>query len=78
MSTSPNTSMSNCLASAELAKVVSVFASKPLSEIPLIDLRNALRIYKVSFAEGMSRVEDEMPALALLALREMRHRLFAA
>ena len=31
-------------------------ASKPLSEIPLIDLRNALRIYEVSFADGMSRV----------------------
>jgi len=78
MSTPPNTGMTNCLASVEHAKLVSVFASKPLSEIPLIDLRNALRICKVSFADGMSRVDDEMPALALLALREMRHRLFAA
>ena len=75
MSTPPYTGMTNGLASVEHAKLVSVFASKPLSEIPLIDLRNALRIYKVSFADGMSRVDDEMPALALLALREMRRRL---
>ncbi|WP_293813638.1 hypothetical protein [uncultured Aquitalea sp.] len=75
MSTPLNTGMPGCPTSFEHAKLVSVFASKPLSEIPLIDLRNALRIYKVSFADGMSKVDDEMPALALLALREMRRRL---
>lgn len=75
MSTPLNTGMTNGLASVEHAQLVSVFASKPLSEIPLIDLRNALRIYKVSFADGISKVDDEMPALALLALREMRRML---
>ncbi|WP_199052016.1 hypothetical protein [Aquitalea sp. ASV15] len=75
MSTPLNTGMTCCLASVEHAQLISVFASKPLSEIPLIDLRNALRIYKVSFADGISKVGDEMPALALLALREMRRRI---
>lgn len=56
--------------------LVGLFASQPLSRIPLIDLRNALRIYGVSFAGSMENVEPEMPALALLAFREMRRRLF--
>ncbi|MDC7701641.1 hypothetical protein [Vogesella indigofera] len=61
---------------AEHAMVVSLFAREPLSRIPLIDLRNTLRIYGVSFSHCIEQVNPEMPALALLALREMRRRLY--
>ncbi|WP_148282988.1 hypothetical protein [Pseudogulbenkiania sp. NH8B] len=60
---------------SDYAMVVSLFAREPLSRIPLIDLRNTLRIYGVSFSRCIEQVDPEMPALALLALREIQRRL---
>lgn len=56
--------------------LVSLFARQPLSRIPLIDLRNALRIYGVSFSRDAEQVDPNIPALALLALREIQRRLY--
>lgn len=60
---------------AEHTMVVSLFAREPLSHIPLIDLQNTLRIYGVSFSRCTEQADPEMPALALLALQEIRRRL---
>lgn len=60
---------------AEHAMVVSLFASQPLPQIPLIDLRNMLRIYGVSFCCDAEPADPEIPALALVVLREIQRRL---
>lgn len=59
----------------EETMLVNLFASQSLSWIPLIDLRNTLKIYGVSFANSTDKINTEMPVLALLALCEIRRRL---
>lgn len=60
---------------AEHTMAISLFAREPLSRIPLIDLQNTLRIYGVSFSLSTEQADPEMPALALIALQEIRRRL---
>lgn len=62
-------------AQAELALQHKLFARLPLSRIPLIELRNTLRVFGVPIPRAGQPLPPDTPTLALLAAQEIRRRL---